>query len=65
MKKILIGLLIATAVSSCDIDRLPYTSMDEENIASNPDAMVTGTYAQLKAWSDPMHRLGEYAGDNR
>ncbi len=64
MKKILIGLLIAAAVSSCDIDRLPYTSMDEENIASNPDAMVTGTYAQLKAWSDPMHRLGEYAGDN-
>ncbi|WP_223581919.1 RagB/SusD family nutrient uptake outer membrane protein [Sphingobacterium sp. GVS05A] len=64
MKKILIGLLIATAVSSCDIDRLPYTSMDEENIANNPDAMVTGTYAQLKAWSDPMHRLGEYAGDN-
>lgn len=49
MKKILIGLLIAAAVSSCDIDRLPYTSMDEENIASNPDAMVTGTYAQLKA----------------
>ncbi|WP_341831212.1 RagB/SusD family nutrient uptake outer membrane protein [Sphingobacterium thalpophilum] len=64
MKKILIGLLIATAVSSCDIDRLPYTSMDEENIVNNPDAMVTGTYAQLKAWSDPMHRLGEYAGDN-
>ena len=64
MKKILIGLLIASAVSSCDIDRLPYTSMDEENIVSNPDAMVTGTYAQLKAWSDPMHRLGEYAGDN-
>ena len=21
-------------------------------------------YAQLKTWSDPMHRLGEYAGDN-
>ncbi|MEI2270983.1 RagB/SusD family nutrient uptake outer membrane protein [Sphingobacterium sp. ML3W] len=64
MKKIIIGLLVAAAVSSCDIDRLPYGSMDSDNIASNPDAMITGTYAQLKAWSDPMHRLGEYAGDN-
>ena len=26
--------------------------------------MVRGAYAQLKDWSDPMHRLGEYAGDN-
>ena len=26
--------------------------------------MVRGVYAQLKAWSDPMHRCGEYAGDN-
>jgi hypothetical protein len=25
---------------------------------------LNGTYAQLKAWSDPMHRAGEYAGDN-
>jgi hypothetical protein len=26
--------------------------------------MLNGMYAQLKTWSDPMHRLGEYAGDN-
>ena len=26
--------------------------------------MLDGAYAQLKTWSDPMHRLGEYAGDN-
>lgn len=26
--------------------------------------MVRGVYAQLKTWSDPMHRCGEYAGDN-
>ncbi|PUV23632.1 MULTISPECIES: RagB/SusD family nutrient uptake outer membrane protein [Sphingobacterium] len=64
MKKILMGLVIAAAVSSCDIDRLPYNSMDGDQIANNPDAMITGTYAQLKQWSDPMHRLGEYAGDN-
>lgn len=28
------------------------------------DNMLNGMYAQLKTWSDPMHRLGEYAGDN-
>ncbi|WP_313269068.1 RagB/SusD family nutrient uptake outer membrane protein [Sphingobacterium sp.] len=64
MKKILIGLMVAAAVSSCDIDRLPKNSMDGDLIVNNPDAMVTGAYAQLKQWSDPMHRLGEYAGDN-
>jgi len=58
------GLMVAAAVSSCDIDRLPYNSMDGDLIVNNPDAMVTGAYAQLKQWSDPMHRLGEYAGDN-
>ena len=56
--------MVAAAVSSCDIDRLPYNSMDGDLIVNNPDAMVTGAYAQLKQWSDPMHRLGEYAGDN-
>jgi len=64
MKKILMGLMVVAAVASCDIDRLPYNSMDGDLIANNPDAMVTGAYAQLKQWSDPMHRLGEYAGDN-
>lgn len=58
------GLMVAAAVSSCDIDRLSHNSMDGDLIVNNPDAMVTGTYAQLKQWSDPMHRLGEYAGDN-
>ncbi|UIR56248.1 RagB/SusD family nutrient uptake outer membrane protein [Sphingobacterium sp. SRCM116780] len=64
MKKILFVLLAAATVTSCDIDRLPYGSLDSENIVNNPDAMINGTYAQLKAWSDPMHRAGEYAGDN-
>ncbi len=38
--------------------------MDTEGVAENPQALITGAYAQLKAWSDPMHRAGEYAGDN-
>ncbi|RWU08644.1 RagB/SusD family nutrient uptake outer membrane protein [Pedobacter chitinilyticus] len=68
MKKILTILLITLAVSSCKVDREPYGSMRSKEISANPeesiDGLLNGTYAQLKAWSDPMHRLGEYAGDN-
>ncbi|WP_240755242.1 RagB/SusD family nutrient uptake outer membrane protein [Pedobacter sp. SYP-B3415] len=56
------------ALASCEIDREPFGSLESDRINSNPeesiDALLNGTYAQLKAWSDPMHRLGEYAGDN-
>lgn len=73
MKKIFtISLLSAAtlcgALTSCDIERLPNGSMSAEQITSDPmaslDGLVDGAYAQLKTWSDPMHRLGEYAGDN-
>lgn len=69
MKKILtIALVAATALTGCDIERLPYGSMAAEQITSNPsdylNALMNGMYAQLKTWADPMHRCGEYAGDN-
>lgn len=68
MKKIFIALFVIAAFSACDIDRLPYGSMDSETIVNDPDAslesLINGMYAQLKSWSDPMHRMGEYAGDN-
>ncbi len=69
MKKIfIVALAAATALTSCDIERLPYASMSAEQITSDPsaslDALMNGVYAQLKTWSDPMHRCGEYAGDN-
>lgn len=68
MKKIFLSFLAATVLLACDIDRLPHGSMDSETIVNDPDAsleaLLNGTYAQLKAWSDPMHRMGEYAGDN-
>ncbi len=42
--------------------------MSAEQIANNPstslEPMLNGVYAQLKGWADPMHRCGEYAGDN-
>lgn len=69
MKKIFaIGLFAAAALTACDIERLPYSSMSAEQITGDPmasmDALMNGVYAQLKTWSDPMHRCGEYAGDN-
>lgn len=60
--------LIAIAVSGCDIQRLPYDSLDSGTIQKDPessaDYLLNGAYAQLKPWSDVMHRCGEYAGDN-
>lgn len=68
MKKILFILLASASFTACKVDRTPYGSLESESITSNPeaslDALLNGTYAQLKSWSDPMHRAGEYAGDN-
>ena len=68
MKKILAAILVSLSVTSCEIDRDPFGSLKSDNINANPeqsiDGLLNGMYGQLKAWSDPMHRLGEYAGDN-
>lgn len=68
MKKILALICVAATVASCKIDREPFPSVKTADITQNPeqsiDALLNGMYGQLKAWSDPMHRLGEYAGDN-
>jgi len=68
MKKILAIFFVIMALSSCELDREPFGSMESGRINQNPeesiDGLLNGVYAQLKAWSDPMHRLGEYAGDN-
>lgn len=67
-KILLATLSFGLLTTSCDVERLPTGSMASEVITGDPnsylDAMVRGAYAQLKDWSDPMHRLGEYAGDN-
>lgn len=71
MKKIKTLLMIvgtAAIFSSCDIERLPQSSMPAENITTDPTSsiksLITGCYGEMKAWSDVMHRCGEYAGDN-
>lgn len=68
MKKILYILITTVLVTSCDIDRHPFGSMESDKLFEDPNAylesLLNGMYAQLKTWSDPMHRAGEYAGDN-
>ena len=68
MRKIIYLLCLTGLMSACSIDREPHGSLSSNKITENPDesvdAMVRGVYAQLKSWSDPMHRCGEYAGDN-
>jgi len=68
MRKIVYLLCLTGLMSACSIDREPHGSLSSNKITENPDesvdAMVRGVYAQLKTWSDPMHRCGEYAGDN-
>lgn len=61
-------LFVAVIFNSCDIDRFPHDYMSDEKIKSDPNSslneLMNGAYAQLKGWSDVMHRCGEYAGDN-
>ncbi len=67
MKKLILSICIAAAgvFTACDIERLPYTSQAAEEVtAASLDGLLRGSYAQLKNWADPMHRCGEYAGDN-
>jgi len=68
MKKIIVTLLAACSLTACDIERLPHGSLAAEEIVGDPltymNELLNGSYAQLKTWSDPMHRCGEYAGDN-
>jgi tetratricopeptide (TPR) repeat protein len=68
MKKLLIPFLGLLLLTGCDIDRYPSTALSAEKIKEDPsasfDELVNGAYAQMKTWSDVMHRCGEYAGDN-
>lgn len=68
MKNIIYILIVFIGLSSCDIDRFPHGSMPSEKITGDPDSsldgLLNGCYAQMKGWSDVMHRCGEYAGDN-
>lgn len=65
---LLSSVVLSSLLSSCDITREPYGYLSSDKITGDPSAsiesLVNGAYTQLKGWSDPMHRCGEYAGDN-
>lgn len=65
MKKIAIFAFAASVLfTACDIDRTPYSSYTEDQVKSDLNIMLNGCYAKLKPWSDNMHYVGEFGGDN-
>jgi len=69
MKKILFLIMSAVVLfSGCELERLPYSGYVEDTIKGDPegafDMLLNGSYGQMKAWADEMHRVGEYPGDH-
>ncbi len=75
MKKIIYILLLAVTVvfTSCDTDRNPFKEISAEELFADPgsaQAATLGNYVFLKGdkgydgWSDDLHRMSEYSGDN-
>lgn len=64
----LITLFFILFAFSCSLDRDPYDFYKKEDLEKDKEEAVkyllTGSYSQLKKWSDEMHRIGEYPGDN-
>ena len=68
MKKIFILCMAISFLSSCDLDREPFNAYTKDKIEQDKvaavEVLLNGCYAQLKGWSDVMHRVGEYPSDN-
>ena len=67
-KLLLYTAFLGAALTSCDLERLPYNMYTQDGIMADKvaamDVLLNGSYGQLRDWSDVMHRVGEYAGDN-
>lgn len=63
-------LILLFVFSACDIDRLPYTAKETNDLLSSEGgikAATLGNYAILSGangYGALLHRIGEYAGDN-
>lgn len=73
MKKIALSILLLAGMSSCDIDRFPYNSIESGSLFEDEGGLTSatlGNYSLLKgkkdesAWFDDWQRLAEYPGDN-
>ena len=66
-------ILVAVVFSSCELDRSPFTEISADELFEDPGAAQSatlGNYLFLKGdkgydgWSDDLHRISEYGGDN-
>ena len=70
MKKIFLFIVVFSGFlyTGCDLERLPYTGYTEETVKQDAegslDILLNGCYGQMREWTDVMHRVGEYGGDN-
>lgn len=68
-RTLLLLFVSTTILTGCDISELPYTSVTDEELASNPgsvQAVTLGNYSQLKElkFNKGVHQMGEYGSDN-
>ncbi len=61
--------IMVMTLTGCDISELPYTSVTDEELRSNPgsvEAVTLGNYSQLKdlKFNKTVHQIGEYGSDN-
>ncbi|CAM1363227.1 RagB/SusD family nutrient uptake outer membrane protein [Tenacibaculum xiamenense] len=75
MKKFnyLLLLIVVMSISSCNLDRAPFDEVAADDLFADPGAAQSatlGNYLTLKGekgyngWSDDLHRMSEYSGDN-
>lgn len=65
--KICMVLVIAILAYGCDLDRLPYNEITNEDVnESSAESMTLGTYAKMKEeyYYKSTHYTNEYGGDN-
>lgn len=67
--KFLVGLFCVGGVTSCDITEFPYSSVTDDELASNPSSIETitlGNYSYMKnePFHTGLHYAGEFTSDN-
>jgi len=64
MKKIFIFIMAVCTFTACDLERFPYDQYTQEQVEDDIEILLTGCYSRLKSWSNNMHYVGEFGGDN-
>lgn len=64
MKRLIIFALAVGLFTACELEREPYNYYTETQVKEDLDIMLNGCYSRLKLWSNNMHYVGEFGGDN-